>query len=90
MKRKIYLTATIALFGLFFLFTALVMTVDVQPIGPNGTTVGLASINGAFRDALGTTESYNELWRDVSALGACHFCIPFWEFGVKVCTFCIP
>ena len=68
MKRKIYLTATIALFGLFFLFTALVMTVDVQPIGPNGTTVGLASINGAFRDALGTTESYNELWYNISEL----------------------
>ena len=68
MKRKIYLTATIALFGLFFLFTALVMTVDVQPIGPNGSTVGLASINGAFRDALGTTESYNELWYNISEL----------------------
>ena len=68
MKRKIYLTATIALFGLFFLFTALVMTVDVQPIGPNGSTVGLASIHGAFRDALGTTESYNELWYNISEL----------------------
>jgi undecaprenyl-diphosphatase len=44
------------------------MTVDVQPIGPNGSTVGLASINGAFRDALGTTESYNELWYNISEL----------------------
>ena len=42
------------------------------------------------RPNLRAFKSFNELWRDVSALGTCHFCIPFWKFGVKVCTFCIP
>lgn len=43
-----------ALFGfLSILFTILVLKVDVQPIGPNGTSVGFATINGAFRDSMG-------------------------------------
>ena len=68
MKQKIYLSVASALFILFIIFTALVMAVDVQPIGPNESSVGLASINDAFRNALGTTESYNELWYDISEL----------------------
>ena len=48
MKQKKYLAAGIAILGLFFLFTAIILTVDVKPIGPNGSTVGLATINGAF------------------------------------------
>ena len=67
-KQKIYLAAAILLFGLFCLFTALVISVDVQPIGPNESKIGLASMNGAFREALGTTEGYNELWYDISEL----------------------
>lgn len=62
MKRKIYLAIAITLLGLFLLFTAIVITVDVQPIGPNGSKVGLATLNGAFADAIG----YNELWYDIS------------------------
>ena len=68
MKQKIYLSAAIVLLGLFFLFTAIVMTVDMQPIGPNESNVGLASINNAFRNTLGTTESYNETWYNISEL----------------------
>lgn len=68
MKQKIYLSVASALFILFIIFTALVMALDVQPIGPNESSVGLASINDAFRNALGTTESYNELWYDISEL----------------------
>ena len=68
MKQKIYLSVAIVLLGLFFLFTAIIMTVDVQPIGPNESNVGLASINNAFRNALGTTESYNETWYNISEL----------------------
>jgi undecaprenyl-diphosphatase len=52
----------------------LVISVDVQPIGPNESKIGLASMNGAFREALGTTEGYNELWYDISELAGL---IPF-------------
>ena len=54
--------------GIFFLFTAIILTVNVAPIGPNGSTVGLSAINGSFRDLLGTAESYNELWYNISEL----------------------
>ncbi|MCF0150729.1 MAG: phosphatase PAP2 family protein [Firmicutes bacterium] len=37
----------------FAIFTVLVMTADVQPIGPNESVVGLASLNGAVASALG-------------------------------------
>ena len=39
---------------LFCVFTLVVATVDVQPIGPNGSSVGLAAINGAFARLIGT------------------------------------
>lgn len=42
------------------------------------------------RPNLRAFESFDELSGDACASGACHFCIPFCEFGVKVCTFCIP
>ena len=70
MKRKIYLATAIVLLGLFFLFTALVLTVDLQPIGPSESKVGFATINGAFKDAIGsfadTEEGYSKLWYNVS------------------------
>ncbi len=43
------------LFVLFVLFTLLVKQVDVQPIGPEGSSVGFASINGAVFSFLGTS-----------------------------------
>ena len=64
MKRKIYLASAIILFGLFFLFTAIITNIDVQAIGPNDSEVGLATLNGAFADAVG----YNELWYNISEL----------------------
>lgn len=62
MKSKLYLTASIVLLTLFLIFTVIVMTVDVKPIGPNGSEVGLASINEPFADAVG----FNELWYNIS------------------------
>ena len=37
----------------FLLLTILVKTVDVQAIGPNGSKIGLASLNGAVFNAIG-------------------------------------
>lgn len=44
-NRKRNFTATGILFALFGLLTLLVLKVDVQPIGPNSSTIGLATIN---------------------------------------------
>ena len=67
-KHKIYLIAAITLLVTFFIFTAIVMTVDVKPIGPNDSKVGLASLNGAFAEVLGCKNNYNELWYNISEL----------------------
>lgn len=45
-------------FLLFAIWTALVKLVDVKAIGPDGSSVGFASINGFFSDLLG----YNDLF----------------------------
>ena len=62
MKKKFALIGAIAFLILFLVFTVLVITVDVQPIGPNGSEVGLATMNGAVTDAL----EYNEIWYNIS------------------------
>ena len=46
MKRKKKLIASAMLLAAFVLWTAVVMLVDVQPIGPQGSCVGLARLNG--------------------------------------------
>lgn len=43
---------------LFILFTAAVANVDVQPIGPNASSVGFASANGHFRDLIGNNDGW--------------------------------
>lgn len=54
--------SAIILFACFVLFTVAVLLFDVQAIGPNGSSVGFAEINGAFRDAIGT----NNVWYEIS------------------------
>lgn len=50
------------LFGIFavltVIFTVIVKNVDVRPIGPEDSSIGLASINSPVHEAL----PYNELW----------------------------
>ena len=55
---------TAALFVAFAVFTVLVLTVDVQPIGPMGSEVGFAGMNGAVRDVFGASDA----WYTVSEL----------------------
>ncbi|MCR5432413.1 MAG: phosphatase PAP2 family protein [Lachnospiraceae bacterium] len=46
----------IAFLAVAFLFTVLVASVDVRPIGPGGSSVGLAGLNSAFADAFGVNK----------------------------------
>ena len=50
-KRKF--TAALAWFGGFTLWTVLVQFVQVRPIGPEGSAVGFAALNGWFHDLTG-------------------------------------
>ena len=46
---------------LFCLLTVLLLTVDVRPVGPLGSEVGLAGLNAAAFSALGTSETFLEI-----------------------------
>ena len=50
-KRKF--TAALACFGAFVLWTWLVQFVQVRPIGPEGSGVGFAALNGWFHNLTG-------------------------------------
>ena len=53
-KRDVkQLRTAIGVLGAFLLWTVAVCVVDVQAIGPKGTKVGLAGLNGFFRDLTG-------------------------------------
>ena len=52
MKRK-FLHSGLGLLAAFALWTAAVCLVDVQPIGPMGSAVGLAAVNGFVHDLTG-------------------------------------
>lgn len=51
MKRSFFISAAF-LFG-FALWTLAVLLIDVKPIGPNGSCVGLAAMNSAFHRLTG-------------------------------------
>lgn len=61
MKRKYFLISAM-LFAAFVIFTVLVKTVDVKPIGPENSEVGFATINGAVANVLG----YNDFFYNLS------------------------
>ena len=50
-KKEWYLGMGLA--GMFIIWTMLIQIVDVQPIGINGTTIGLATINSWFHKLTG-------------------------------------
>ena len=61
-KLKKYLIITGGLFLIFILFTVMVKTVDVQPVGPDRSKVGLASVNQRVFKFFGV----NLLWYDIT------------------------
>jgi len=56
-RRKYYLISGI-FFVLFCIFTYLVLTVDVQAIGPEGSFVGFATVNKAIHDYIGVNKFF--------------------------------
>ncbi len=52
-KNKIYAAASVGALLSFLLWTALLCFVDVRPIGPLGSFVGFASLNGFVHEVLG-------------------------------------
>ena len=82
MKTKKSLISTIVFFALFIIFTILVSFVNVEAIGPEGSEVGFAALNGAVFNALGSNEiiySVTELLGFIPLLLAGCFAI----FGIR-------
>jgi len=61
-KSQGYFMAGGVMLALSLLLTVAVLTVDVQPIGPQGTKVGLATLNGSINKRVGV----NLLWYDIT------------------------
>ena len=77
-KRSKALGVGILFLLLFIAFTFVVSQIDVQGIGPNGSLVGLASINGPARDLIGTNDlcyTVSEWLGYLSLLAAALFCV---------------
>lgn len=66
MTRNFCITG--ALLILFFMWTMVVSIVDVQPIGPNESEVGLAAMNGWFHHLTGKSLALYELTDYLSVL----------------------
>lgn len=62
-SKKNFIVAGVLLL-LFVIYTIMVMTVDVQPIGPEGSKVGFATINGFFHNLIGV----NMVWYKVTKI----------------------
>lgn len=74
MKRddQKYFCGAVSLFAAFLLWTAVVCTVDLQSIGPLGSTVGLATLNRWFHRLTGVHMFLYTLtdWLSIIPLGA--------------------
>ena len=53
MKERKLFSAGLILIAVFVFWTILILTVDVQPVGVNGTDVGFATLNRSFHDLTG-------------------------------------
>ena len=63
MKKQMLLRflPSAVLFLIFGIYTLVVAIVGVEPIGPQGSAVGLASLNGPFRDLVGVNWDFYEI-----------------------------
>ena len=83
--RKASFAQPVIMLTVFLLFTLLVAMVDYKPIGPRGSEVGLAAVNGFLHSHFG----YNDLFYVLSKLlGYICFLIPVINAGVAVRDIC--
>lgn len=70
-KNTKILSAALGALAAFALWTVLLRFVDVQPIGPDGSRVGFASINGAFHALTGVHWTFYTLtdWLGLVPIG---------------------
>ena len=61
-------SAAVILTAIALVFTVLVRFVDVQGIGPNGSDVGFASVNGAVSDTVGVSLFWYEVSQTLGIL----------------------
>ena len=67
-KKKILLYTTISLLFVSIIYTIIVINVGVQAIGPNGTKVGLAGINGYIHNKIGLNMFWYKLTKYLEVL----------------------
>lgn len=76
-----YFVVTMLLAVVTMLFTLLVALVDKKQIGPDGTTVGFAAINGSFADAVGVSPLWDKV-SDVAMVFAIAVAVSFAVLGL--------
>ena len=80
-KKMPGLIASASLMLGFALWTAMVSFVDLKPIGPNSSTVGLATLNGFFYRLFGSNMTIYTV-TDWLGLVPVAFCLGFAIFGL--------
>ncbi len=80
MKKKNCITVTI-LYAIFVIFTVLVANINVMPIGPEGSSVGFASVNGPFHELIGTNMTWYKI-SEVFGYTALFSCVIFGCIGL--------
>ena len=83
MKKETIKIFAVAVFflTLFIIWTALIKIVDVQPIGPQGSSVGFAALNGSFHEFTGVHMNLYIITDWLSLIPAC-FIIGFGSLGL--------
>ena len=81
-KETIKIFAAAVLFlVLFIIWTVLVSTIDVKPIGPQGSSVGFATLNGCFHEFTGLYMNLYIITDWLSLIPVC-FIIGFGSLGL--------
>lgn len=72
-SKTLFFRNGILLLTLFLLWTWLIRTVDVQPVGPGGTAVGFATLNSRFHDLTGVHMGIYTVtdWLGLVPMGVC-------------------